>query len=102
MRYIKSVIILVAIGAVFYYTNPNMSDFGKYYENKKVAASQKGVPEVLGKFAKAVAESSADAIVKLGFKRSDKFLFSVYTLGPDKKPTERYLGMLKMAFIELK
>lgn len=102
MKLIKTIITLAAIGALLYVTNPTMADFGSFYEKKQVAASQKSVPEGLGKLAKALAESSADAIVKLGFKRSDMLVFSVYTRGPDNKPTERYLGVLKMAFIELK
>jgi hypothetical protein len=102
MKLIKSIILLAAFGAVFYYTNPSMADFGRYYEKKQVAASQQGVKGVLGDIVKAVAQSGADLVVKVGFKRSDKLLFSVFTLGPSSKPTERYAGMLKMVFVELK
>lgn len=102
MRFIKMLITLAAIGAVFYFTNPDMSDFGRYYEKKQVTASQKGVTGVIGDIVKAVAQSGADLVVKVGFKRSDMKLFSVFTLGPDNKPSERYIGVLKMAFFEMK
>ncbi len=102
MKFIKTIIALAALGALLYVTNPTMADFGSFYEKKQVAASQQGVKGVMGDIAKALAQSGADLVVKVGFKRSDKLLFSVYTLGPDNKPTERYLGVLKMAFIELK
>jgi hypothetical protein len=102
MKFIKTIIVLVAFGAVFYFTNPDMSDFGRYYEKKQVAATQKGMTGVIGDIVKAVAQSGADLVVKVGYKRTDMLLFSVFTLGPDNKPAERYVGVLKMAFFELK
>jgi hypothetical protein len=102
MKFIKTLIVLASVGAVFYFTNPDMSDFGKYYENKQVAASQKGVTGVIGDIVKAVAQSGADLVVKAGFKRTDMKLFSVYTLGSTNKPVERYVGVLKMVFVEMK
>jgi hypothetical protein len=102
MKLIKTIITLAALGALLYVTNPTMADFGSYYEKKQVEASQKGVTGVIGDIVKAVAQSGADLVVKVGFKRSDMKIFSVFTLGPDNKPSERYIGVLKMAFFELK
>jgi hypothetical protein len=102
MKFIKTLIVLASVGAVFYFTNPDMTDFGRFYENKQVAASQKGAKGVLGDIVKAVAQSGADLVVKAGYKRSDMKLFSVYTLGPSNKPIERYVGVLKMVFVEMK
>ena len=93
---------LAIIGAALYFTNPSMADFGKYYERKQVQASQKGKSGVLGDIVKAVAQSGADLVVKVGFKRDDKFLFSLYTLGPASKPSERYVGLAKFIFVQAK
>jgi len=79
-----------------------MEDFGKYYERQQVSASQKNSPDALKDLAKAVAQSGADLAVKIGFKRDDKFLFSFFTLGPDSKPSKRYIGLVKFVFIKIK
>lgn len=66
-----------------------------------MAESQKGVTGVLKDIVKAVAQSGADLVVKVGFKREDKMLFSFFTLGPTTKPSARYIGFGKFIFIEL-
>lgn len=99
---LKTVATLAVIGAALYFTNPSMADFGKYYERKQVAASQKGVSGIIGDITKAVAQSGADLVVKVGFKRDDKLLFSLYTLGPASKPSERYIGLAKFIFVPAK
>jgi len=98
---IKTVVTLAIIGAALYFTNPGMDDFGSYYERKQVTASQKGVTGVLKDIAKAVAQSGADLVLKVGFKRDDNLLFSFFTLGPASNPSKRYLGFGKFVFIEL-
>ncbi len=98
---IKTVATLAVLGAALYFTNPGMEDFGRYYEKKQVTESQKGVTGVLRDIVKAVAQSGADLVVKVGFKRDDKLLFSFFTLGPASKPSVRYLGFGKFIFIEL-
>lgn len=67
-----------------------------------MAAAEKNAPSAVAKIAKALAQTGADAVVKLGFKRSDMLLFSVYTLGPSDKPSQRYVGLAKLAFFQLK
>ncbi|MBN2875460.1 MAG: hypothetical protein JXM71_10235 [Spirochaetales bacterium] len=97
---IKTIVTLAVLGGALYLTNPTITDFGSYYGRKQVA-SQKNTGGVLGDIAKALAESGADLVVKAGFKRDDKLIFSVYTLGPASKPLERYIGFAKFVFIEL-
>jgi len=99
---VKTVATLAVIGAALYFTNPTMADFGKYYERKQVAASQKGVTGVIGDIMKAVAQTGADLAVKVGYRRDDKLLFSFFTLGPASKPAERFIGMAKVIFIQVK
>jgi len=98
----KTIVTLAIIGAALYFTNPTMDDFGTYYERKQVAASQKGVSGVLADITKAVAQTGANLVIKLGFTRTDSLLFSTYTLGPSKKPSEQYIGLAKVVFIEVK
>jgi len=98
---IKTVATLAIIGAALYFTNPDMEDFGRYYQRKQVTESQKGVTGVLKDIVKAVAESGADLVVKVGFKRDDKLLFSFFNLGPKANPSSRYVGFGKFVFIEL-
>ena len=98
----KTIVTLAIIGAALYFTNPTMADFGKYYERKQVAASQKGVSGVLADITKAVAQTGANLVIKMGFTRTDSLLFSTYTLGSSKKPTEQYVGLAKVLFIEVK
>ncbi|MBU0926589.1 MAG: hypothetical protein KKA67_02465 [Spirochaetes bacterium] len=98
---VKTVITLAVIGAALYVTNPTIADFGSYYEKQQVAASQKGAPELLKQFAKAVAQTGADLVVKAGFRRDNNVLYSTFTLGPDSKPSARYLGFAKFVFIKL-
>ncbi len=102
MKLVKTVVSLAVLGAALYFTNPTMDNFGAYYERKQVAASQKGVTGVLGDITKALAQSGADLVVKVGFKRSDMFLFSTYTLGSSSDPKERYVGFAKVVFIPVK
>jgi hypothetical protein len=98
---IKTVATLAVLGAALYFTNPSMEDFGRYYQKKQVTESQKGVTGVLRNIVKAVAQSGADLVVKVGFKRDDKLLFSFFTLGPASNPSSRYIGFGKFVFIEL-
>lgn len=81
MKGIKSIVTVAIIGAVLFFTNPTKDDFGKYYQDK-----QNGV----GAFAKLVSS------------RSDMKLFSTFTIGPAKKPLERYIGLAKFVFIKIK
>lgn len=99
---IKTVVTLAIIGAALYFTNPNMEDFGRFYQKQQVTESQKGVTGVLKDIVKAVAQSGADLVVKVGFKRDDKLLFSFFTLGPKANPSSRYIGLGKFIFLELK
>lgn len=98
----KTIITLAIIAAALYFTNPTMADFGKYYERKQVAASQKGVSGVLADITRAVAQTGANLVIKMGFSRTDSLVFSTFTLGPSKKPTEQYIGLAKVLFIEVK
>jgi len=105
MKLIKTVVSLGILGAALYFTNPTMVDFGAYYQRKQVSASQsntKDAPDLIKKIAGALAESGADLVVKLGYSRSNVYLFSVYTLGTNSAPKERYLGFAKVVFIALK
>jgi hypothetical protein len=99
---VRTIVTLAVIGGALYLTNPSMEDFGRHYEKQQVAATTKGVTGVMKDIAKAVAQSGADLVVKVGFKRDDKILFSFFTLGPASKPSKRYLGFGKAIFIELK
>ncbi len=78
---IKTIATLAVVGAALYFTNPSKDDFGKYYQDK-----QNGV----GVFAKLVSS------------RNDMKLFSTFTIGPSKKPLERYIGLAKFIFIKIK
>ncbi len=98
----KTIVTLAILGAALYFTNPTMADFGTYYERKQVAASQKGVSGVLADITKAVAQTGANMVIKMGFTRTDSLLFSTFTLGSSKKPSERYIGLGKVIFIEVK
>jgi hypothetical protein len=98
----KTIVTLAIIGAALYFTNPTMDDFGTYYERKQVAASQKGVRGVLADITKAVAQTGANLVIQMGFTRADSLLFSTFTLGPSKKPSEQYIGLAKVIFIEVK
>ena len=99
---LKTLVSLALLGAVLYFTNPGMEDFGRFYEKRQVAASQKNVTRVFKDIAKAVAQTGSDLVVKLGFKREDKLLFSFFTLGPASNPSKRFVGFGKLIFIELK
>ncbi len=81
MKGIKSIVTAAAIGALLFFTNPTKDDFGKYYQSK-----QNGV----GVFAKLVSS------------RTDMKLFSTFTIGPSKKPLERYVGLAKFVFSKIK
>ena len=98
----KTVLMLAILGVILYFTNPSMQDFGSYYERRQVAASQKGVSDGLKKFSRALAQSKADLVVKVGFKRHDKLFLSYFTLGPASKPSQQYLGMAKFIFIKVR
>lgn len=102
MKALRSIITLAVIGGALYLTNPTMADFGAYYERKQVAAAQKNASGAFAKVAKALAQTGADLVVKLGFKRSDMLLFSVYSLGPADKPSQSYVGLAKLVFIKTK
>lgn len=102
MKPIKTIVTLAVLGGALYLTNPTMADFGAYYMRKQAAAAVKKAPTGVEKLFKAIAETGADAAVKLGFKRGDMLLFSVYTLGPSDKPSQRYIGLAKFAFIKVK
>jgi len=98
---IKTIVTLAIIGAALYFTNPDMEDFGEYYQRQQITESQKGVTGVLKDIVKALAQSGADLVVKVGFKRDDQLLFSFFTLGPKANPSSRYIGFGKFIFIEL-
>lgn len=102
MKIIKTALTLAVLGALLYVTNPSIADFGAYYEKQQVAKSQEGATGVLKDIAKAIAQTGADLVVKVGYKRENKVLFSYFTLGPASKPTERYLGLAKFVFIKVK
>ena len=101
-KLIRLAIALAALGVVLYLTNPSMTDFGAYYEKQQVSKSQQGTTGILKDLAKAIAQTGADLVVKVGYRREDKVLFSYFTLGPASKPTERYLGLAKVVFIKVK
>ncbi len=98
----KTIVTLAILGAALYFTNPTMADFGTFYERKQVAASQKGVSGVLANITKKVAQTGANLVIERGFARTDSLLFSTFTLGSSKKPLERYIGLGKVIFIEVK
>lgn len=99
---LRTIVTLAIIGAILYFTNPGMEDFGNYYQRQQVAASQKNVTGVLKDIAKAVAQTGADLVVKVGYRREDKLLFSFFTLGPASNPSKRFIGFGKFVFIAVK
>ncbi|PKL24912.1 MAG: hypothetical protein CVV47_06375 [Spirochaetae bacterium HGW-Spirochaetae-3] len=81
MKGIRTIVTVAVIGAALYFTNPTKDDFGTYYQSK-----QNGV----------------GFVAKLVSTRTDMKFFSTFTIGPAKKPLERYLGLAKLVFIRIK
>jgi len=95
----NSSITIVAILAVVLFglmlvLNPDMDAFSKYYQKRAEAQAGQATSGILGNIVSGVAKGLAGATAGTLFTRSNKGLFSTFTMGSADDPVERYLGIL--------
>ncbi len=95
MRSLVPVVLIAAILALLFVTNPTGKDFSEWYGNKAAAAAPAGgVGKVLGGIGKGMASLSAGA-----FQRKNYGIFSVFSA---TKAGAAYLGLGKVVFVKIR